>query len=229
MTAAMIHLWSFPDHFLLWWGYGVFFLAAVPAAAASLTLSASPAKIDHGKKTTLSGKLTSGSEPVPGKRVIVEQKPAGATKFSKTPGQPTAGLLTNSQGNFKLTGVAPKKNTDYRLRFAGAKGLKASTSPVQRVGVKVVLTLDAPPASVKAGSAVRLTGSVTPSHTGTVKLLIKRGTSTVATRDVELGSSRYALSYKPASTGNYSVAASFARDDDHLGDRSPIRKFKAVR
>lgn len=31
MTAAMIHLWSFPDHFLPWWGYGVFFLAAALA------------------------------------------------------------------------------------------------------------------------------------------------------------------------------------------------------
>ena len=31
MIASMIHLWSFPDHFLLWWGYGAFFLAAALA------------------------------------------------------------------------------------------------------------------------------------------------------------------------------------------------------
>lgn len=28
LAAATIHLWVFPEHLLMWWGYGAFFLAA---------------------------------------------------------------------------------------------------------------------------------------------------------------------------------------------------------
>ena len=31
LTAATIHLWVAPEHFMEWWGYGVFFLVAVAA------------------------------------------------------------------------------------------------------------------------------------------------------------------------------------------------------
>lgn len=31
LGAAVIHLWALPEHLLLWWGYGAFFLAAALA------------------------------------------------------------------------------------------------------------------------------------------------------------------------------------------------------
>ncbi len=197
----------------------------------SLSLVANPNTLIFGQRTTLSGKLTRtvGGEGVSGKQVILEHKPAGATSFT----QVGSGVSTDTSGNFSFTNVRPSKNTEYRARFAGdqASRLNASTSSVQLVRVKIKLTVTVTPTTMKLGEKPVIAGVVSPAHTGSVKLTIKRGkTVLVNRRSVSLSNSRYRFVYnKPPSTGSYTVTVSFVpTDGDHLGNTA-TKGFKVTR
>ncbi len=196
----------------------------------SIGLAAKPATLTYGKATTLSGKLTtSAGTALSGKKVILKQRPVGAATFSRVPGQPASGLTTSSTGFFRLDGVKPAKNTDYRATFAGDAGYESCASTLERVNVKAIVHLKLSTTSVKLGKGVTISGSVQPSHTGSVKLKIKRNGVKVAEKIVTLNDSKYRFVYKPAKTGSYSAVASFAGDKDHLGNLSPTKSFKATR
>lgn len=196
----------------------------------SVGLAAKPATLTYGEATTLSGKLTtSAGTALSGKKVILKQRPVGAATFSRVPGQPASGLTTSSTGFFRLDGVKPAKNTDYRATFAGDAGYESCASTLERVNVKAIVHLKLSTTSVKLGRGVTISGSVQPSHTGSVKLKIKRNGVKVAEKIVTLNDSKYRFVYKPAKTGSYSAVASFAGDKDHLGNLSPTKSFKATR
>jgi hypothetical protein len=197
----------------------------------SLTLTANPKSLVFGESTTLSGRLTKTAsvEGISGKEVILEHKPAGAGEFAPL-GNPAT---TNADGDFSFTNVRPSKNTEYRARFAGdqASKLNASTSNVQLVKVKIKLTVTVTPTTVKLGEKPVISGVVRPVHTGSVKVTIKRGTTTLVNRkSVPLINSRYRYVYnKPPSTGTYTVIVSFVpTDGDHLGN-TVTKRFKVTR
>lgn len=193
----------------------------------SISLGTSPAVIDFGKTTTVSGKLTKNGTPVAGESVKLEQKPAGAANFGPMPtAQATA--KTNAQGSFSFAGVKPLKKTEYRVSFAGDAGLR-STASVTNVRVKALVSLNAATQGLKLGKSRTISGAVAPAHTGTVKLTIKRNGKQVLSKSLPLKSSRYSYSYKPRAAGSYSVVASFAGDADHLGGGSPVKIFKVTR
>ncbi|MBA2442073.1 MAG: chitobiase/beta-hexosaminidase C-terminal domain-containing protein [Rubrobacter sp.] len=198
--------------------------------ATALELNSSRPDLTFGQATTLSGKLTSEGNALAGKPVILERRPAGASGYSPVPGQPADGLVTGADGSFRLTGVKPDKNTAYRARFVTQAEFKPSASPIERVNVKVRISNATPTTDLKLGGSRVISGQVSPAHTGSAKVTVKRGTTVVATKVVSLSdTSRYRLSFKPASTGNYSVSASFAKDADHLGNTSPVKSFKVIR
>ena len=98
----------------------------------SLSLTANPLKVNYGKTTTLSGRMTKNGAAVAGKRVVLEHRPVGAKLFS------SIGVrTTTTSGSFSFASVKPAKSTDYRVKFAGdsAAKLLPSTSSIKRVSV----------------------------------------------------------------------------------------------
>ncbi len=193
-----------------------------------LSFNANPLTIDYGGGTSLSGKLTSSGQPLSGKKVILEQRPVGTSAFSLVPGgEPT----TDTNGNFSLAGVKPSKNTDYQARFAAesSSGLPAATSTTTRVDVKALVSLSTSTTNLKLGKSRTISGAVSPAHTGSVTLTIKRDGAVLTTKTLTLSSSKYSFTYKPPSVGTYSFSASFGSDTDHLGNTSMERSFKVIR
>ncbi|MEA2421990.1 MAG: Beta-lactamase enzyme family, partial [Thermoleophilaceae bacterium] len=126
-------------------------LATAPAAAlaqapAALTAAARRGEIAFGKSTTIDGSLTSAGQPLPGQQVTLEANPypfAGWTQVGAT--------LTAPDGNYSF-GVAPNRNTRYRVRSSGQT---ART----KVVVDELLT-----AKVKALPLGRMRVTVTSTH-----------------------------------------------------------------
>lgn len=192
----------------------------------NLSLSASPLTITYGQNTVLSGRLVTASGKVyAGQRITIQQRPAGATSFSNL-----KAVSTNYNGAFKLV-LRSVKNTYYRAVYTGNNTLRlgVSTSSAKLVRVKVRVTENVSTTSVKLGNNLVISGAVSPSHKGYVKLTIRRNGVLFATKKAPLSSSRYRFVYKPPQTGGYSVVASYAKDADHLGNVSPAREFNVVR
>ena len=202
-------------------------VGALGVEDSGLSFVASPLTINFGGGTLLSGRLTSSGEPLSGKQVILEQRPVGASGFSEVP---NGVRTTDADGNFSLAGVSPPTDTDYRARFAGeeSSGLPAATSLERRVNVKVSVSLSTVTANLKLGQTQSISGSVSPAHTGSVKLIIERNGRRLTTKTVPLSSANYSLSYKPTRAGTYAVFARFGSDTDHLGSTSVKRSFKVV-
>jgi len=93
-------------------------------AAVSLSLKASPAKVEKGKATTLTAKLTGETgAPLAGRPIAL--RAGGKTLATKT---------TNAAGEVTLT-TKPSKTTRYRARFAGTDVLASYTSAAAKVTV----------------------------------------------------------------------------------------------
>ncbi len=190
------------------------------------TLSASPLTITYGQGTTLSGKLLAADgNSYAAQKVTIQQKPAGASSFTTL-----KSLSTNPDGSFTLA-VKPSKNTYYRAVFSGnsALGLESSSSTATQVKVKVSVTENLSASSITLGKSLTISGAVSPSQTGSVKLSIKRNGKLLATRSIALSNSKYSYTYKPPSTGTYSVVASYAGSTTNLGNSSPSKSFTVAR
>lgn len=200
--------------------------AAIGQVTKVSALSAKPATVVFGRATTLSGRLSLGNEALANQPMILEQKPVGAKGFTKvgSPGN------TDEGGNFSFS-VKPQKHTEYRVRFAGDQqnSLKPSSSPTTQIKVKVRVSSKVSSASVKRGKVEGISGAVAPRHTGKVRLTVKRGTQVVANKAVALKNSGYSFRYKTTRPGRYTVVASFAGDQNHLGNKSPIQRFRVTR
>lgn len=188
----------------------------------SITLGASPATLNYGQASTLSGKLSLGAAPLSGKQIVLEQRAADASIFVPVPnGQ----LTTGADGNFALPGVTPLKNTYYRARFAGDADLEAATSALALVSVKAGVSVVVPP-KVKPSPAPRvsISGRVVNTRAGHVQVTITRNGKVIANRTVSLRSSRFQLAQKLPGKGKYVVKAAFRKNATNLGNTS-IRRF----
>ncbi len=199
---------------------------ALGVGSADVRLLVDPLTINYGGGALLSGTLTSSGKPLSGKQVILEQRPVGMTDFMLVPdGQ----RVTDADGWFSLAGVSPAIDTDYRARFAGDGSISPSTSTAGRINVRLEVSLETTTTNLKLGGSQTLSGSVTPAHTGSVKLTIKRNGRRLTTRTVPLSGTDYRLTYKPTKIGTYAVSATFGGDNDHLGNKSVNRTFKVVK
>lgn len=203
---------------------------------ARLGLGAGRALLTHPEGTTLSGRLLDAAgAPLGGREVVLESRPwAGAPAtlpFQRVAGQPSAGVTTAPDGTFSLPGVRPGWTTDYRARFAGGGTDDPITSPLEVVRLKVEVDLRVPGTALKLGRSRSLSGEVSPAHHGMpVRLTIERDGKPVAARETKVDeNSRFETSYRPARTGSYSVIARFPNHPPgHLGNTSPVRRFKVV-
>src|SRR5207248_9513971 len=123
----------------------------------TVSLSASAPTVDFGQSTTLNGKLALLNGPgIGGQSIVLEQRPAGAAAFSLV-----SNLTTTGDGSFVAACVAPTRNTDYRMRFAGAAGgPDASASTLVPVSVRPLLSLTVSPTSTSVGGSVTFSGAV---------------------------------------------------------------------
>ena len=204
-------------------------IAGAEPGSTSLTLDTSRSALTFGQLATLSGKLASDGNALSGKRVTIEHRPVGAKSFTKVPNQPATGLMTRDDGGFRLTGVKPTKNTFYRATFSGNEEFEKSLSAAKRVNVKAVVTNATSTKQIKVNQAKVISGQVRPSHTGTVKVTVKKGAKVVLRKNVRLNSSSYRFVYRPKAAGVYTVQATMPTHADHLAGTSPAKRFRVTR
>jgi hypothetical protein len=194
------------------------FAYVIQAAETQLSLNANPPSFTSGETgaIALSGKLTSGVNGIGAKQVVVEKRPGGATSWAAV-----GSATTQTDGSYSMNVAKSSvdRNTDFRARFAGAEGYKASEA-TQSVQVKVRVTLNVQPIQLATGRAVQFTGAVTPTHGGTIRFTIERNGVVVATPSEQLKKGSYRYTYKPTVSGSYTVTASYAGDADHAAGQS---------
>ena len=202
------------------------FSYTIEAAETQLSLNANPQSFTYGEpgNLTLSGKLTSGVNGAGAQQVILEKRPYGATSWGQIATQSTA---ADGSFSFDVLKSSVDRNTDFRVRFVGAEGYKASEA-LQSVQVKVGVTLNSSTTSLALGRELTLSGAVSPAHSGSVTLTITRSTGQVVTQSATLKDSRYSFKYKPPARGDYTVVARFAGDADHAAGQSAPRTFRVT-
>lgn len=162
-------------------------------AGSRLEVASSPRRLDFPATVALRGRLTSADgRPLPGRRVVLEQRPWVRGAFSRVPGQPAGGVAVAADGTFGLAGVRPEWTTDYRVRFDGDPAAHdAAISPVATTQQRPRVTLRTSEEYLAAGRSRLLSGSVSHhSHAGLpVTVVIRRDGRVVERRRVTLGPS----------------------------------------
>jgi hypothetical protein len=125
-----------------------------------LTIIASADPISFGQTVTLSG-VAAG----PAGQTLTLLARTGTGRFA-----PVATTTTDQAGNYQFV-QAPTENAYYEVSDTSTRSFPLFE------GVTYVLTLAAPPASVAAGEALVLSGSVTPARAGETVYLDRRGPS----------------------------------------------------
>ncbi len=192
-----------------------------------LSFATQPRVLTYGQATVLSGRLTSSGDPVGGQKIVLKQRPVGARNFSNLDR-----ITTAADGTFRLSGAKPAKHTDYRALFPGnnTQRLAKSASAAKRVNVRAIVTLATATTKLQLGKSRAVSGAVRPYHGGgAVTVFIKRNGDIIDKRKIGLSDSRYRFIYKPERTGTYAFFATYPKHTDHLGDRSPQKKFKVVK
>lgn len=201
-------------------------IGAQPSVLTEISIDASRSKVRYGARIRLAGQLrTSAGKAVSAKDVILEHRPAGASRFSRI-----GVTTTGSDGTFLLQGVKPKKNTLYRSRFIGGEdSFQGSKSSARTVKVSPRLALRTAKRKLKLNRSRTIRGNVAPGHRGIVQVQIRRNGKLISRRKESLSSSRYAFNYRPKRPGVYSFKALYPKHGDHLKAVSQTRKFRVVR
>ncbi|GAA4690212.1 hypothetical protein [Nocardioides conyzicola] len=97
----------------------------------SVTIAATPAQIERGDTTTITGTVTHVGSPVAGVKVDLLARAVGSDKPWSVVGTAT----TATDGSVSIQ-VSPRKSTRYRLHARPATGLPQGSSRVARVDVR---------------------------------------------------------------------------------------------
>lgn len=164
-----------------------------------LTIAA-PKSVVYGATATVSGTLrTTAGTPLAGTRVALQHHRAGTTTWRTVAAAPTA-----SDGTVRLA-FAPQATGDVRLHAAATWTYLSTVSPTVRLPVRWRVTARFADADVPAGTAVRLSGAVTPVRAGTPverQRLIGGVWRTVATTTVATDGS-YAFAWRHSAPNTY--------------------------
>ncbi|NUR07476.1 MAG: chitobiase/beta-hexosaminidase C-terminal domain-containing protein [Nocardioidaceae bacterium] len=195
----------------------------------TLTLGTpTPATVTIGAATTLSGSLTSGGTAQASRTVTVQSRALGSSTWVDA----GRAAITASNGTYSVA-VSPTATVDYRVVFAGATGLQASTSAAQRVQVRAALTLNAPnPVSVSRGRNVTYSGRLAPTHTGariTVTVTATGQRALTASATVAANGTWTVTTKAPGKEGTWNVAASWGGDADHLAPTTANVRLTVVK
>lgn len=165
----------------------------------SFTISASAQPLVDGQAETITGTLYSG-----GSTTVVQPNQA-LTLYGRTGTGAFKAMqsgTTDGAGNYRFT-TTPSYNTAYYVR-AG----QGETTAALYVGVQDVVNASLSASTIAVGDAVKVTGTVTPDHTGHV-IYLQRQNSAGQWVDVKAGyltaGSNYAFSYAPGMTGTLNL------------------------
>ncbi|MFC7530588.1 M4 family metallopeptidase [Actinoplanes sp. GCM10030250] len=161
-----------------------------------LPLSVSPGTVTWGKPATLSGKvLRSGSSPVAGAVLTLEQRPVGRTTWSRV-----TTVKTDGKGVWRAS-VKPAVKTAYRVIHAGSSGMWPATSATPSAAVRYAVTVKASTTKHRANKKIKISGTAKPARSG-VKVTLQR----------KVGSRWVAVtSVKTTAKGTYSFSRAFKR------------------
>lgn len=189
------------------------------AAPNTVTLAAAPTTVSFGTATTLKGQVT-GTDNA-GVKVDLQ---ADAFPFDD---MKNAGVTATSDasGNFTFS-VKPELLTRYQV---SAKAKPQVSSPLVEVKVRSVVTLAVNDATAKRGQRITFSGTVTPAHTGTVRLQRKIGTGSFRTiakpaLTAGTGNATFTHTARVRRTATYRVRT--VADADHVRGTSPKRRVR---
>lgn len=201
-----------------------------PRAATLLQFNATPATIDYGTGTQLSGKLLDANGvPLAGKTVAVARKGATSWKVKEQ-------VITAADGSFETT-AKPRGTVSFRAYFDGDEMFAPASSPIRTVTVRHVVTafveggvaMDNGYTRFPAGTkSVALYGWGRPPHTTDIKIrlfrVFKNGTTTrlgIEAAPLEGGEWRHVA--RVPGKGRYKALARFPADNRHgLGKSEPV-------
>jgi hypothetical protein len=189
--------------------------AAKPPAAGNLTIGAAPNPIVYAASTVISGKLKGKVKSSITVALVGNEAPyTGAY-------DPVATTTTDSQGDYRFTGVRPLLNTRYHVSTTAPK--ETSADILVQVRIKLVLRLsDRTPAK---GQRVKFYGTAAPDHDGRL-VYIQRQTSTgkwrtlarTALKDAGSDFSKFSRHMRVRSSATYRVRV--FHDADHADGTS---------
>lgn len=194
---------------------------AVPRAT-SLSLP-TPASVTYGTPVTIAATLTAAGAPVAGQPVRFEVRRAGTSAWS-----PLAVKNTTSTGKTTAFAHTPSYNVEYRATFAGTASLLAS-SLTRSVGVGSKVSAATSIVRALNGTQIRISGSVSPAHSGTMLLQAWTGSKWATVATTTLSGSAYAFTPRPMNTGVYRYRVVRPADADHVSGISPTVTYTAYR
>jgi hypothetical protein len=186
------------------------------------SVRASRKSLVFGQTVTVSGTLsTSDGKPLANRTVRLQVRREGATAWRDGPEG-----ITRSNGEVSIP-HATRWNAEYRLRYPGGTGEKASNSARRTVKVATKVTATLSSATVKRGATARLTGGVRPGHAGQeVRLQRYRDGAWRNVKSTTLNSkSNYRFSLATGTRGKFRYRVVKPADSDHIRGISPARRL----
>ncbi len=204
---------------------------ALPAKTVALSVTLSRTLVPYGGTVSLTGKLSTPSGPVAGKRLELWRSLDRGRNWSLHGRM----VYDSSSRNYRVS-RSLTRNTLYQMRFAGDSSYKKVTSGSVSVRSRAYLSRPVAPSVVKKGSYFTVHGYLKPYHAGKTKLNFYhyRGgkwrfyKTVYAPNRPYNGSTKYVRRYKVPHTGLWYVRA-YHHDGSHAFTRSPAETFRVRR
>jgi type VII secretion-associated serine protease mycosin len=200
--------------------------ATLIVRSSSLTTAASATTVTSGQAVTVTGHLrrtgtTTGVREVP---VDLLVRKVGTTSWSRA-----TTVTTARDGAFAATHT-PAWNAEYRVRFRGQDAALATEGPVRKVSVRARVTTKLSATSVKRGTAVTITGKVSPNHAGQRVVLQRRvdGTWRDVTNATLSSTSTYTFRPATSKTGTTTYRVLRPAGKDHAAGTGPQVTLKVT-
>ncbi|MEI6693901.1 MAG: S8 family peptidase [Actinomycetes bacterium] len=196
-------------------------VADVPAVKQPTTLSITrtASTITTGQVVKISTQLLANGSPAAGRTLVLQRYTNGWRNIC----WPT----TNSLGQASCY-LYPSTSSDYMWVFSGDPGLQPawSSHPIVYVRPSIASKLSA--STVRRGSSVTFSGSISPSKKGALlRLQRKSGSSWVTmTKTAITSRNTYSFTFKASASGTYSYRAYFYGDSYNAAQASSTRSLK---
>jgi hypothetical protein len=210
---------------------GVATLQTTSPSGATLRTGPAARTLIAGSATTIAGVLrrsagtgTGTGTGAGGLVVALTGQAAGAPKAT------TVATATTTAAGAVSFRVAPRLDTTYAMVFLGTSALGSASSPPVRIDVAPRITATVAHRSVPAGTAVALSGTVTPtpgSHR--LALQVKRGRRWVTlTHTRARRGGRYRFAVRPRGRGRTRYRVMLPATSTHARGLSPTRSLRAT-
>jgi hypothetical protein len=142
-----------------------------------------------------------------------------------------ATIMSASNGSYSHTWIPTSVET-YQLKASWAgdalhEGAESNIASVSVNKISTYLSCSVSPSDITEGSTIEVTGSITPEISDkTITLSYKKPDGTTYNKTVTTGSDgSFSDSYKPDTTGSWSIIASWLGDSNHYGSSSSMSNF----